>query len=270
MPLPGCVHAWFTAQRCTWELWLPSHGTENSILDVRLLHISQGARESLAVWSCWQRAAMSKSNCCTQRELNCGSPCRWQGCWQEGHPGNATRGYLLRMADESSPGSSCTAAKRFCSLRLYPAAQWETQRSKEILLSLRLSDPRKLGKERRVSDNHCFSKECCFWPVTPLVKAVTHSKCHEKYFSSQLLQIFYRFSCKPKSSSSGKRTWKHSRGPSLSWATALRGCSNPAPHSSLVSDRCQMLSQCHHSRKCKSLYWLPGQPDLYELWFNIL
>lgn len=99
----------------------------------------------------------------------------------------------------------------FYSLRIYPAAQWETQRGKEILLSLRMSDPRGLGKERTPSDNHCFSKECHFWPVTPLVKAVTHSKCHEMYFSSQLLQIFYRFSWKPKSPSSGKRALKHSR-----------------------------------------------------------
>lgn len=36
------------------------------------------------------------------------------------------------------------------------------RKAKEILLSLRLSDPRGLGKERRVSDNHCFSEECCF------------------------------------------------------------------------------------------------------------
>lgn len=34
--------------------------------------------------------------------------------------------------------------------------------AKEILLSLRLSNPRGLGKERRISDNHCLSKECCF------------------------------------------------------------------------------------------------------------
>lgn len=55
---------------------------------------------------------------------------------------------LLRLPAEASPGSSCTAAMGFAHC-LYPAAHRETQTGKEILLSLRLSDPWRLGKERR-------------------------------------------------------------------------------------------------------------------------
>lgn len=38
----------------------------------------------------------------------------------------------------------------------------KNREAKEILFFLRLSGPWGLGKERRVSDNYCCSKECCF------------------------------------------------------------------------------------------------------------
>lgn len=74
---------------------------------------------SKALWSCWLSATLSKSNCCNQPELSWGCPCRWQGCWQGGHPGDTTCGWL--PAGGSWWGLTWEllhCSNGFCSLRL--------------------------------------------------------------------------------------------------------------------------------------------------------
>lgn len=167
----------------------------------------------------------------------------WQtrGWWGGGHPGNAAHRYLLRMAAESSSGNSCRAAtsfckssRGFCSLKLFPAAQWEAQRVTGNPAFLKALGPQGLGKERRAGDNHCFSKACCFCDDL-LLYSFGMFKMPQKVLQFTAITNLLQIQLETKIILSGKRVLKGSGSLSPGWDTAAWGCCNPASHSRTVS-----------------------------------
>lgn len=122
-----------------------------------LLPILTGAHCRLAIWSCWLSAMLSKSNCCDQWTLNCGSPGKWEAAGEEvtlATPLAGTCwGWLLRAHQGALAEQRQVFAKAAVAFALSSYFQWLSEKpreSQEILLSLRLSDSGiRKGKESR-------------------------------------------------------------------------------------------------------------------------